>query len=382
MRRVGDLYAQVVSFGNLYQAAHRAMTGSRHTAAAARFYFNLETEVLALKRRLTDGTYVPGPYRYFTIREPKKRTISVAPFEDRVVHHALVAVLEPIYERSFIYDSYATRTGKGTHRAVARARQFLRTNTYYLKADVAQYFPSIDHGILLGIIGRKIKDPHVLGLIERIVANSGERGLPIGNLTSQFFANVYLDLFDHFVKEGLRVHAYLRYMDDFVVFGDNSGDLKGLLGTFEDLLGSRLNVRLKKESCFINTRLNGVPFLGVRVFPNLVRIRGENLTRRLRKMRLRERELHGGRIDEDAYVRSMQSMIGNLEGYNAGNLMKQVVREQEGGYREGLEPRGPRRQLEQQCEQPSRGESQQQHAVEQEQQRRLPPGEHRRTARV
>src|SRR6056297_999097 len=166
MKRMGNLYPELCSFNNLVQ--------------------NLTT----LREGLEKETYQPGKYRTFEISDPKKRTISVAPFEDRVVHHAIVNILEPIYERRFIYDSYATRKDKGTHKAVRRAQTFLRSNKFYLKMDIQHYFDSVVQDILINIIAKKIKDKRLMRLIETIIRNGGDgmTGLPIGNLTSQFFA--------------------------------------------------------------------------------------------------------------------------------------------------------------------------------------------------
>ena len=225
MKRHRNLFPQVHDFGHLYRAYRRALRGSGHTREALAFSFHLERELLQLVQELRTGQYQPAPYRYFHIYEPKKRLISVAPFRDRVVHHALVGVLEPIFDRCFIYDSYATRVGKGSHAALQRAQQFVRRYRWFYKADIHQYFASIDHDLLLQRVAHKVKDAQVLALTERIIRNGGEagRGLPIGNLTSQFFANVYLDPFDHWVKQELRVKGYLRYMDDFVLFAEEKG---------------------------------------------------------------------------------------------------------------------------------------------------------------
>jgi retron-type reverse transcriptase len=194
-----------------------------------------------LKTELESKTYCPGTYRTFTILEPKPRMISAAPYRDRVIHHALYSVIQPIFERTFIFDSYANRIGFGTHRALRRFTEFARSNDYILQCDIKKYFASIDHEILKSLVRRKIKCRDTLWLIDTIINNSNEqetvieyfpgddiltpvscrRGLPIGNLTSQFFANVYLNGFDHFVKEELQVKKYIRYVDDFALFEDD-----------------------------------------------------------------------------------------------------------------------------------------------------------------
>lgn len=214
-----------MSYGNLLTAAHKAARGKRSLANVARFNFDLERNLVQLYDELTSRCYQPGRYRTFEIFEPKKRTISAAPFRDRVVHHALCNVLEPVFEPTFVFDSYACRRGKGTHAAVDRFQKFARRHRYVLQCDLRKFFPSVDHEILKQVIRRKIKDPGVLWLIDRIIdaANPQEavdgmfpgddlltiaerrRGLPIGNQTSQFFANVIMNPFDHFVRDHLRI---------------------------------------------------------------------------------------------------------------------------------------------------------------------------------
>jgi hypothetical protein len=245
MKTYRNLYPQVWDWDNLYLAYRKARKGKRSHVAVADFEYNLESDLVTLQAELRDKTYTPGPYTSFYIHEPKRRLISAAPFRDRVAHHALCNVIEPIFERSFIHDSYANRAGKGTHRALDRAQEYARRFPYILQCDVRQFFPSIDHAILRDLLGRKIADPDVLWLIDRVL-ESGEgvlseaydmewfpgddllavlrpRGLPIGNLTSQFclhlgrrhrWANCYLNPFDHFVKRELKCPAYVRYVDD------------------------------------------------------------------------------------------------------------------------------------------------------------------------
>jgi Reverse transcriptase (RNA-dependent DNA polymerase) len=237
MRRYGHLWEGMISFENLLRAAEKARRGKRFKPGVARFFFNLERELVRLHDELRSMTYRPGPYRTFMIYEGKPRQISAAPFRD----HALTGVLDPIFERSFVYDSYACRKGKGTHAAVDRCQAFARHHAFVLKADVRRFFPSIDHEILKSQIARRIKDPHVLSLVNMIVDHSNpqpsviawfpgddlftpterRRGLPLGNQTSQFFANVYLDPLDHFVMDRLGL-SYVRYVDDFLVFSETN----------------------------------------------------------------------------------------------------------------------------------------------------------------
>lgn len=213
------LWEQIVSFDNLWQAARLARKGKRFCHSAARFERDLGQNLTALADELTTGTYQPGPYTTFTIYEPAKRLISAAPYRDRVVHHALCQVIEPLFESAFVFDSYANRQGKGTHAALDRATYFARRFPFVLQCDIRLFFPGIDHQILLRRLQRRIACPLTLQLCQRILENSNpqepadfyfegddlftpherRRGLPIGNLTSQFWANVAMDPFDHFV---------------------------------------------------------------------------------------------------------------------------------------------------------------------------------------
>jgi hypothetical protein len=240
MKTYRNLYPQVWDFENVYLAYRKARKGKRGKPGAAAFEQVQEDELLALQDELRTFSYQPGAYHSFYIHDPKKRLISAAPFRDRVVHHALCRVIEPIWERRFIFDSYANRVGKGTHRALDRTTQFARGHSHFLQCDVRQFFPSIDHDILRSEFSRLIRDKDLLWLCDQILA-SGEgvladeyemtwfpgddlfaanrpRGLPIGNLTSQFWANVYLNGLDHFIKRELKCGAYVRYVDDFLLF--------------------------------------------------------------------------------------------------------------------------------------------------------------------
>jgi len=226
MKRIGNLYEKVISFKNLYKAFTKAKRGTKNTESL-KFFYNLENELFTLYQELSTKIYKPVKYRYFKIYEPKEREISVASFRDRIVHHAIINILEPIYENIFIYDSYATRKEKGTHRAIKRAQEYLKKNKWYLKADIKKYFESINPDILMQILQTKIKDKDLLLLIEVIIRNSGEKksGLPIGNLTSQFFANVYLDKFDHYIKDDTQsitsiLEGNINYFDTYNLRND------------------------------------------------------------------------------------------------------------------------------------------------------------------
>lgn len=320
---------KLTDFSNLMLAYKKARKGSGSTAQSEAFGFHLETELLALEDELKSGSYTPKPYRIFLIYEPKERIISVAPFKDRVVHHALINILEPIYERSFIYHSYATRKGKGNHAAITQAQQWARGYRCFFKADIEKYFDSIDHRILISLLEQKIKDQTFLGLMKKVIANGGnsEKGLPIGNLTSQFLANVYLNPLDHFIKQALRIHGYLRYMDDFVCFHNEKPVLKQVRKEIETYLKEKLFLRLKPSACYFGYSHNGLSFLGARIFPGMIRIKPENFHRARRRMLRKYRQMDQGEITFEEFLHSMNSYWAYLSSFDTLGLRQQMVRE-------------------------------------------------------
>ncbi|MBK8923200.1 MAG: group II intron reverse transcriptase domain-containing protein [Saprospirales bacterium] len=327
MQRVGNLFPGFCSFQNLLLAWRKTRRGSGRNAESALFFQELEKELFALQTELKNETWQPRAYRFFDIYDPKHRTIAVSDFRDRVTHHALVNVLEPVFEKIFSADSYATRQGKGVHAAVFRAQHFLRGHEFFLKTDVEKFFDSVNHNILLQIISRKIKDRRLFDVCEKIIRHGGAGGcgLPIGNRTSQFFANVYLDPLDHFLKDNCRLHGYVRYMDDFVLFENDNKRLKFLLQAAEDFLHDTLQLRLKPSATLLNRRQHGLPFLGRRIFPGIIRLRTENLRRITHRRAFRERQMMSGDISEEAFLHSMNSYWAMLSYYPELSPLRQAL---------------------------------------------------------
>ncbi|HEY5064039.1 MAG TPA: reverse transcriptase domain-containing protein [Xanthobacteraceae bacterium] len=279
-RRHDQLFDRIASFQALHAAARRAINGKRKKPGAAAFFANLEGELLALERQLHAVTYRPGRYVAFAVNDPKKRIVSAAPFRDRVVHHALCAVVDPIFEKGFVDHTFANRVAKGTHKAIDAYERYRNRHAYVLRCDIYRYFPSIDHAILKSDFRRRIECPSTLGLMDMIVDRSNRqepvqlyfdgddlfepfrrrRGLPIGNLTSQFFANLYLDGLDHFVTEVLRA-PYVRYVDDFAVFADDHATLLGWRSRIERYLAGR-RLKLHPRKTFISPCPQPAEFLG------------------------------------------------------------------------------------------------------------------------
>ncbi len=340
---MGSVFGQIVAFPNLLLAAKRATKGKRFRPNVAQFTLRLEDELHRLRRELLDQTYRPGSYRTFVLREKKPRVISAAPFRDRVVHHALCNVIEPIFERGFLYDSYACRKGKGTHAAIQRASDYARRFPYVLKADIAQYFPSIDHDILFDLLKRRIWDCEVLWLLKVVIDGSNpqpevgryfpdddlftpwvrRRGLPIGNQTSQFFSNVYLNGLDHFAKEQLRVPGYIRYGDDMLVFGHQKDELHGVLRMFREY-GASLRLRFHARKCVVIPTRAGCTFLGQRIFPTHRRLDAGNVRRFRRRLQRLGEAWHNGELSLEGVRCRVQSWVGHAKHADTARLREQI----------------------------------------------------------
>lgn len=297
-RRHDDLFSRIASFQALRLAARKAVRGKRRKPMPAAFMAGLEREVLKLERELLSGSYKPGGYVEIRIEDPKPRLVSAAPFRDRVVHHALCAVIEPIFERGFISDSYANRVGKGTHAAVARYEKFRDRADFVLRCDIFRYFPAIDHRVLKMDLRRRIACEHTLWLADTIIDGSNpqepvylhfpgddlftpherRRGLPLGNLTSQFFANLYLDGLDHFCNEVLRTPGYLRYVDDFALFHDDPAVLNEWMRRISDYLAGR-RLKLHPRKTGIQSTAEPAAFLGYVLSPGRRRLPEDNVRR-------------------------------------------------------------------------------------------------------
>ena len=326
-----EFFEQIATFENLLSAAKKAYKGKKDKYQVAKFYFGLEKEIILLRQELLTGTYQPLGYSIFKIYEPKERNICSADFRDRVVHHAIINVIGDKIEKRLIYDTYACRKGKGTHKAVKRAQKFSRKCKYFLKCDIRKYFESIDCQIMLNILEKIFfNNPDLLALIAKIVRHRPSyveegKGLPIGNLTSQHFANLYLGELDHYVKDKLGVKSYVRYMDDFIVFHDEKKELRELLVLIENFCHAKLTLQLKSKVTKIAPVSEGLPFLGYRIFPNLIRIKRENLVRSKRKIKIRERDYLEGNITEKVFTNSVKSIFAHISHGNTLNLRRSIL---------------------------------------------------------
>ena len=366
----------VYDWENLLLAYRKASKGKRGLADVAEFEYKLEEHLFQLQQELKEQTYQPGAYHSFYIHDPKKRLISAAPFRDRVVHHALCNLIEPIFEKSFISDSYANRIGKGTHKAINRAQQFARRFKYVLICDVRQFFPSIDHEILLHVIAsvlceaipntnrrllragsRYKQEGHLLystisprndiiELIQKILqSGSGvlqeeydmvyfandtlfainrPRGLPIGNLTSQFWANCYLNPFDHFIKRNLRCKGYVRYVDDFLLFSNNK---KELILWREKIIRELCKYRLTlhENKCQSRPVTEGIPFLGFIIFPNHKLLKQQKGIAFQRKYKILKKEFQLRKIPFEKITASIQGWVNHVRYANTWGLRISIL---------------------------------------------------------
>ncbi|GHU44184.1 hypothetical protein FACS1894190_15350 [Spirochaetia bacterium] len=263
MKRKNYLFEKIADYQNIRTAFLKAIRGKRSSGEVLIFCRNVEAGLENLRNRLFSQNIRWGAYRSFTITDPKLRTISAAPIEDRIMHHAIMNILEPLFERQMIYHTYACRKNKGAHAAVLYAFKNGKSNNLFLKLDVRKYFDSIDHAVLKQKLNRIIKDVCVLNLLFGIIDsyhNDTGRGLPIGNLTSQFFANLYLSGMDHYINEQQKPAAYVRYMDDFILWAGVKKELKGMYKKIENYTENELNLKLKQP--VIGKTEHGLPFLG------------------------------------------------------------------------------------------------------------------------
>ena len=308
-------FEEVTSFSVLCAAARRAAKAKPLSRETARFLLDLEPEVFQLQRELHDGIYRPGPFRTFRIRDPKPRTISAAPFRDRVVHHALCAALEPFFEREAIDDSYACRRGKGTRAAIRRVQELARQHSHVLKLDIEHFFETTDHRVLGEMLKDLIGDGRVLELAELFVSHGAPgspsgKGLPIGNLTSQHYANLYLSGLDREISGMAEVGGYCRYMDDILILGDEKAALWRAHERVEQFLSGQLKLRLRAAVTRLLPITEGIPFLGFVIWPGLIRFDPRRARRFRRRFRALQKALDAGSVGEDDATRSAQSLLG------------------------------------------------------------------------
>lgn len=369
MKRHGKLWDKLISWDNLVLAAHKAQRGKRDRVSVQGFNFDQERQLLQLQQDLAEQSYLPGNFRTHWVTEPKKRMISVAPYRDRVIHHALMNLLEQILDQHFHPDSYACRKEKGTLAAVNRLQKKMNQYNYALQCDIKKFFPSIDHEIMKETFRRLIKDKKILWLMDMIVDSSNEqpgelawfagdnlftpaehrKGLPIGNLTSQWFANWYLNGLDHFITSTLGLGAYVRYCDDFIVLHNDKEILRESLEQIEEYL-EEFRLKLHPNKLFIRPVRYGITFVGYRTWPTHKILKKTNIRKFRRRLRWMKDCYSQGRLEWPDVKQRLDSWLGYAGHADTKTLIKALSKEWKftRGHADH-ESRYSRRQLEQQC---------------------------------
>ena len=317
-------YEEIISFENLLSAWQEFLPGKKNKQDVQEFGLRLANNILQLHEELANFTYFHGPYKAFNISDPKPRNIHKASVRDRVLHHAIYRQLYPFFDRTFIADSFSCRNGKGTHKAIERfsgfgliAGQNNTRTVWVLKCDIKKFFASIDHKTLLEILGQYIPDKHIMWLLSRVIDSfnyqQDGKGLPLGNLTSQLFCNVYMNEFDQLAKHRFKVKYYIRYADDFVFLSGSREELMALTPKVSEFLEQELKLSLHPDKVFIKTLASGVDFLGWVHFPRH-RVLKKTTGRRMFK------RIYGHPTNE-----TLQSYLGLISHGNSYGLKQQVL---------------------------------------------------------
>jgi RNA-directed DNA polymerase len=377
MRRAANLFVRIPALDNLRIAFHKAARGRRHQAVVRQFSVCLDRRLEAMALQIARGTFQVGRFHQFLIRDPKERVITAPCFEERVLHHAIMNVCEPVMNRWLVADSFACRANMGREVAVQRALRFSRNANCFLKLDIRKYFDSIRHDRLLALLSRRFRDRQLLELFARIVhgyrGNLGV-GLPIGSLTSQHFANLYLGPLDRFVKETLRIGGYVRYMDDMVLWHLDRDELMTAKRRCFDFVETELGLELKPAEP--RGMRGGVSFLGCRVFATHVELNSRSKRRWRRRVRVLERAERLGLITQSDLQRRLTSLtaFARAAGTRSWRFRHRVLSSLSVNGPIGLEPGEPWRQLEQPRGELPDGEPQQERTDEPHEQPWFPAG--------
>ncbi|NNG67359.1 reverse transcriptase/maturase family protein [Caldanaerobacter subterraneus] len=350
MKRIKNMYEKIYDFENLYQAYLEARKNKRYRDEVLKFTANLEENLIQIQNELIYKTYKVGRYREFFVYEPKKRLIMALPFKDRVVQWAIYRQLNPILDKQFIYDSYACRKGKGTHKAADRLQYWLRKvnrkpqKYYYLKLDISKYFYRIDHEILMNILKREIADKDLLWLLDVIINSEdtkfglpldadldnfeGERlsdvGMPIGNLTSQLFANLYLNELDQYAKHKLKLRYYIRYMDDIIILHHDKKYLHAVKDDIENFLNEKLKLNLNRKTA-IRPITCGIEFVGFRIWPTHRKLKKKTALKMKRCLKYLQKVYARGEVDFKTVNATVQSYFGLLKHCNSYKLRRKLL---------------------------------------------------------
>jgi RNA-directed DNA polymerase len=329
-------FADIINVENLLAAWREFIRGKKKRRDVQEFSLNLMDNIFELHHDLKSLTYNHGGYQAFKINDPKPRDIHKAGVRDRLVHHAIYRILYPFFDKTFIPDSYSCRLNKGTHKAVNKFREYAgKTSTnntktcWALKCDIRKFFANIDHNILISMLREYILDENIIKLLEKVIFSfSSEKdkrvGLPLGNLTSQLFVNIYMNKFDQFIKHKLKVKYYIRYADDFVIFSDERKYLTDQIPTISKFLKNELGLKLHPNKIFIKTMASGVNFLGLVNFSGYRVLRAKTRRRMLKKINNKFADWQIGIVTQESFNQTLQSYLGLLKHGNCGKIERKI----------------------------------------------------------
>jgi retron-type reverse transcriptase len=331
---VHNIFDELITLENLFLSWNEFKKGKTKRKDVQEFKFNLEDNIFQLYQELKDKTYQHSFYSSFYVQDPKLRHIHKAMVRDRIVHHLISKTLEEIYDGTYIFDSYSCRKDKGTHKAVNRLGRFCgklsqnnTENIYYLKCDIKKFFDSINHEILIEILKKKIKDDNLLFLLKEIIKSFNRienQGIPLGNLTSQYFANIYLNELDQFIKHSLKIKYYVRYSDDFIILNKDKAYLENLILIISSFLKENLNLSLHPDKIIIKKYHQGIDFLGYVLLPYHRVLRTKTKKRIFRKISQKMDGLKNNLITKKSFNQTLQSYFGVLKHCNGHKIKEKI----------------------------------------------------------
>lgn len=331
MKRTNHLIESISELDNLRLAFWKASRGKRHSREVLNYQKDLDVNLLHLQGQIQSGLVEVGDYRYFQVFDPKEREICASAFCEQVLHHGIMNICHDYFDRTQIYDSYASRKGKGTYAAIDRAKIYTRRYAWYLKLDIRKFFGSIHHDVLKSSLGRLYKDWRLLEIFDKIIESyetSRGRGLPIGNLSSQYFANHYLVRLDHYIKEQLQIKAYVRYMDDMILWHQDKIVLKKAFQNIKDYIESLLLCELKPAA--LNRTQRGLPFLGYLIYPYQVRLSQRSKRRFIRKIHILEQQYESGEWAEAVCQRRVLPLLAFISHADTKRFRENLILQKEG----------------------------------------------------
>jgi len=326
MKRQSGLIEKIADFDNLYLAWYKAKKGKSTKPEVVCFAKKLNDNLIKMQSQILSGNVLVGNYTFFTIYEPKKRKISAATFSERILHHAIMNICHHTFEKHLLFHSYATRKNKGTYAALDKAKIWTKKYKYYARLDIRKFFDSIEHAILKENLLHLFKDKIVIKIFNQIIdsySTTHNRGIPIGNLTSQYFANYYLSIADHFILEKIKIPAYMRYMDDMLLFDNNLPILKQKVKLFTNFVKQYLSLDFKTVN-ISNTHL-GVPFLGYRIFPETIKLNKNSKKRFKKKIKINNLLLEKGIWTQKEYQLHTMPLLAFVKYADTLNLRKNII---------------------------------------------------------